>query len=208
MLKQDIGFFEELEGVLANKRVAVRAQAKDPLKLKEAKQPKQKGGEKRERKSAGLVRLTALGQTTNPCGGCPLEAKPKLLAGVGNPETARLLVVTDRVTDLDILNRTLVKNHRWLKFLPLFVEQGLTPDDLYFVAISRCAGQENLDAVQHCVGYLQQDLARPNIKAVLLLGMRPVQLLLDAKLTTIFFSRGKVFDLAGKPCVVTFGDFD
>lgn len=206
MNRQDIGFFEELEGVLANKRVAVRAQAKDPLKLKAAKEPK--AGQKREPKSAGLIRLTALGQTTNPCAGCPNEPKAKLLVGAGDPETARLLVVCERVTELDLLNRSLVQNPRWLKFLPVFSAQGLEPKDLYWVALSRCAGQENLDAVQHCAGYLQQDLQRPNIKGTLILGLRTMQLLLDAKLQTIFFSRGKVFTLGSKPCLVTFQDFD
>lgn len=201
MLKADIGFFEELEGVLANKRQPTRASAKDPAKLKESK-----GRKAAAPKSA--LNLLNLQANPNPCAGCPFESKPRVLVGGGSPETAKLLVITERITELDILNRSLAKNPRYLKFLPLLTEQGFTPQDIYWVALTRCSGQEDLTAVEHCAHYLQQDLSRENIRGSLILGLRPFQLLIDKNKKTIFKSRGAVFELLGKPCMVTFADID
>ena len=205
---KDIGFFKELQGVLANKRVPKLKPKGLKLEAK-PKQKKEKGlGVKREPKPKSYLDLLTLTGVPNPCSGCPFEPKPKLIDGVGDVDIAKLLIIMDKVTPEDLYARSMAFGWRYKKFLPLFKQAGFTEDDLYWVALTRCSGQENLDAVTHCANYLRKELSKPNIKASLILGLRPFQLLIDQKRTTVFKARGQIFQLLGKPCLVTWQDFD
>jgi uracil-DNA glycosylase family 4 len=192
--QRDIGFFEEVEGVLAKQK---------PKTLSVAKGGKLKEKKVRVKASKSELQLLNDQPVANPCQGCPYESKVKLIPGAGDLSKAKLLVVTEKVTDNDILNRDLGKSDRYKGFFPLFLEKGFKEEDIYYVALTRCPGSENKEAITHCLNYLRKEILAPNIKCVLLLGVRAMQLLLDKDRTTIFKARGIVFDILGKPCLVT-----
>lgn len=203
---KDIGFFTELQGVLANKRIPkLKAPGSKKAEPKEPKAKKEKTvRQKREAKPKSLLNLLTLTGVANPCSGCPFEQKPKLIDGIGDLDKAKLLIVMEKVGVDDVYFRRLDNNPRYKKFLPLFTQQGFNEEDLYWTCLTRCCGDENLDAITHCANYLRKELSRPNIKASLLLGLRPFQLLIDQKRTTVFKARGQIFQLLGKPCLVTY----
>lgn len=202
MDKADIGFFEEISGVLENKRKPVRCGADGYLAKKGEARAKKKGGPKapKEEKSKALVTLD-LHAIADPCAGCPLEGASKRKEGIGDPTKAKLLVVFDRYTEMDILSGGC---QVYKQFLPLLLDQGFTEEDLYFVPLvrSRC-GSENLDAINHCLHYLKRDVERENINSVLLLGLRPMQILINKDRSSIFHARADIFKLWGKPTLVT-----
>src|SRR5450631_4440843 len=113
MDKLDIGFFEELEGVLVNRKSKI-VKAQDKL-LKEKRIVDRKAGKKREPASKSELKLLSDQPLANPCSGCPYEPKVKLLQGIGDLSKAKLLVVMEKVNDLDILNRDLSKNDKFRK---------------------------------------------------------------------------------------------
>lgn len=195
----DLGFFEAVEQTISAKKPTTlgryTGRALEVTKLRKETQ--------QHTKSKAEIKFLTDQPITNPCEGCPYESKPKLLKGVGDINKAKLLVITEKVTEIDILNRDLSKNERYKKFLPLFLSQGFMEEDIYYVALTRCAGQENLDAVSHCLNYLRKEILAPNIKCVLLLGVRVTQLLIDKDLGTVFKNRGKIFELLGKKTLIT-----
>ena len=199
MDRLDIGFFEEeVEKIISNKKPTILGKYgnKDSTtKLKKEKAP--------STKSKAELKFLSDQPFGNPCEGCPFESKVKLIQGVGDLSKAKLLVITEKVTELDILNRDLGKSERYKKFLPIFLSKSFIQEDIYWVALTRCSGQENLDAVSHCLSYLRKEILTPNIKCVLLLGVRVTQLLIDRDLSTVFKNRGKIFDILGKPTLIT-----
>lgn len=203
-LVEDDSFFPELKGILDARKQPKKPASYDPLSLKATKEPKQKGakGERKGPAPKALINTLVLSPSANPCAGCPFESKPKIPAVIGNLDKAKLMVVTERLTEQDMVTRG-IKNDRYNQFMKIFLNQGFSEEDIYWVALTRCPGQEDLTAVEHCAQYLRQELQRDNIKATLLLGVRTMQLLIDQKRNTIFKARGDIFELCGKPCLVT-----
>lgn len=197
MDKRDIGFFEEIQGVLANKRQPVRGK-------KSEDKPKASKG----KKQASELDLRTLSGTLNPCIGCPNEGKQKLLNGVGDPQKAKLVVVTERVTESELINQGIQHGKRFQALWPLFEEEGFQPEDVYWVSLTRCPGPENLIATQNCLEYLRRELAFPNVKCILLIGLRVFQLLVDKKRTSVFHARGRFFSVLEKTALVTFERID
>jgi len=195
MDKQDLGFFEEVEHVISNHKSKAVAGHYDQ-KLKEP-------AKDRKAKQTSELKLLIDEAVADPCSGCPYESKPKLLHGAGDITKAKLLVVVEKISELDLLSRDMKKNDRYKKFLPIFLSKGFVEEDIYWVALSRCSGSENIDAVSHCLNYLRREILAPNIKCILLLGVRTMQLLIDKKRTTIFKARGQIFEILGKSCMVT-----
>ena len=207
MEKHDIGFFEEVQGVLENQRKATRFgddgylnKAKIKKAKGEKKEPKAKGGPK-EPKIKALLALQSQA-LADPCKGCPMEAMPKQLIGIGDITKAKLLVISEKITEGDLLEKT----YRRLKdFTPFFSAEGFTKEDIYFTALTRSYTiTENLEAVERCSHHLRQEILRANIKCVLITGLRPFQLLIDKNRQTVFRARGQIFEILGKPTLVTF----
>ena len=207
MEKHDIGFFEEVQGVLENQRKATRFgndgylnKTKERKAKGEKKEPKAKGGP-REAKPKSLLSLQAT-SVANPCQGCPLEGRPKHVAGVGDITKAKLLVISEKITEGDLLEKTY---RRLDQFMPFFLKEGFAREDIYFTALTRSyTSTENLEALEYCTHYLRQEILRDNIKCILITGLRPFQLLIDKKRNTVFRARGQIFQLLGKPAIVTF----
>jgi uracil-DNA glycosylase family 4 len=199
----DLGFFEEVEQTISNKKPTTLARYTGRL-LENTKLRKERTQTpaKSKSKSKSEIKFLSDSPVINPCDGCPYESKVKLLQGVGDIGKAKLLVITEKVTELDILNRSLSKNERYRKFLPIFLSQGFKEEDIYYTALTRCAGQENLDAISHCLNYLRKEILAPNIKCVLILGVRVTQILLDKDISTIFKNRGKIFEVLGKSTLI------
>jgi uracil-DNA glycosylase len=198
-MMDDLGFFEAVEQTISSKkpttigRYTGKALEVTKLKKESAKHVKSKSE----------IKFLLDSPINNPCENCPYESKSKVIKGVGDIDKAKLLVITEKVTELDVLNRCLDKSERYKKFLPLFIAEGFKEEDIYYVALTRCAGQENLDAVSHCINYLRKEILAPSIKCVLILGVRATQLLIDRDLSTIFKNRGKIFEILGKSCLIT-----
>jgi len=204
--KEDIGFFAEVQGVLENKRIATRLGKTGSIAVnKEKKEKGAKTSKEKGEKIKALLPLTAE-PLANPCNGCPLEPKAKRMKGAGDLATAKLLVVVEKITEKDLVENTYAK---YDQFLPILKEQGFKKEDVYFTALTRSfTSQENLEAVERCSHYLRAEILQPNIKCILILGLRPFQLLVDAKRNTIFKARGQIFSILGKPALVTFEKVD
>lgn len=201
MNNKDVGFFEDLESLIGSRKPSTVSHSYDNvLRVKETS-PKEAKSKKESSKS--LLTLLSDRPTTNPCFGCPYESKRHLITGVGDLSKACLLVVIEKVTEVDIINGSMIKSDKYRKFLALFLKEGFKEEDIYWTALSRCSAVENLDALKHCSNYLRKEVLAPTIKCILVLGVRPMQILIDKGLSTIFKNRGKIYDLLGKPCIVS-----
>ena len=211
--EEDISFFGEVEGVLRQKRDPIRirktaSKLKDPVTgVVKASAPRTK-----KPKSVADLSLEAIG---NPCDGCVWESKPKKIAGTGDLATAKVLVIYDRPSFTE-LSKGLATDAGFAPIKAALQAAGFQPSEAYFASVSRCYHDipgknspkgyaETVDqAINHCVSYLRKEILAPGIKAILLLGLGPFRSLVDKDKASIFHARGKIFDILGKPALVTF----
>lgn len=184
----DIGFFEELH-------VQLRQQTPKAIKPKVSST-----GSKRKPASPknSLQETVKVDVVSDPCAICVNHEKAKLLEGFGNP-SGSLLVVSAVAHANDRIKKRQFSLGGYSDFLKMLDEKF--PGDYYCTAAQRCGDGLNSEATTACLHHIRKDIARA--KVVLLLGVDPMKALIDRKRETVKFARSRIFDVAGKPALVT-----
>jgi DNA polymerase I-like protein with 3'-5' exonuclease and polymerase domains/uracil-DNA glycosylase len=190
------GFFTELEGVLLAQ--------KKPARVKGGNKEKKETTKKKSKLT--LLESLVLNPPANPCDGCEWENHPKFQVGECVPLKPGLLIITQQPSVAAWNSGSYTKAESFQVYRDILHECGFAPEEYTFTSVVRSMGpgKPGTEVIQCCSHYLRKEILHPNVKAILFLGIDPLNTLTESDRSSVFHARGRRFSVLDKPAMVTF----